>query len=92
MGRAARPRRCPGAANDEWCDGTASSTCWPARNTVLEKAAESFMQAAEAQFATTQQKVRNFHEIEYAAQTWDRPRRVIVKAERLVQGPTFDSW
>lgn len=72
----------------KWCDRHGVKyVLGLARNTVLEKAAESFMQAAEAQFATTQQKVRNFHEIEYAAQTWDRPRRVIVKAERLVQGP-----
>jgi len=60
-----------------------------ARNVVLEKMAEPFMQGAQAQFATTQQKVRNFHEVQYAAQTWDRPRRVIVRAERLVQGPNL---
>jgi hypothetical protein len=31
--------------------------------------------------------VRNFHEFDYAAETWDHARRVIVKAERLEQGP-----
>lgn len=31
--------------------------------------------------------MRNFHELTYAAQTWDRPRRVIVKAEHLPEGP-----
>ena len=58
-----------------------------ARNQVLERLAAPFMQAAEAEFQRTQRKVRHFHEIEYAAATWDRPRRVIVKAQRLEQGP-----
>jgi hypothetical protein len=58
-----------------------------ARNSVLEKQAAPFMAAAQTQFAATQQKVRNFHEVMYAAGTWDRPRRVIVKAEHLSQGP-----
>jgi hypothetical protein len=53
----------------------------------LEKRAEPFMAAANTQFQATNQKVRNFHEIEYAAATWDRTRRVIVKAEHLPQGP-----
>jgi hypothetical protein len=58
-----------------------------ARNKVLERMAAPFMQAAEAEYERTQQKVRNFHEFDYAAETWDRARRVIVKAERLEQGP-----
>ena len=58
-----------------------------ARNKVLERRAAPFMQAAEAEYERTQQKVRNFHEFRYAAGTWDRERRVIVKAERLEQGP-----
>jgi len=58
-----------------------------ARNQVLERMAAPFMQAAEAEYERTQQKVRNFHELSYAARTWDRARRVIVKAERLEQGP-----
>jgi hypothetical protein len=31
--------------------------------------------------------VRNFHEVRYAAKTWNCERRVIVKAEHLPQGP-----
>ena len=58
-----------------------------ARNKVLERMAAPFMQAAEAEYERTRQKVRNFHEFDYAAGTWDRQRRVIVKAERLEQGP-----
>ena len=58
-----------------------------ARNSVLEGLAAPFMAAAQTQFEATQQKVRNFHAVTYAAKTWDRPRRVIVKAEHLPEGP-----
>jgi Transposase DDE domain group 1 len=58
-----------------------------ARNKVLEKMAEPFMAAAEQAFEQSQQKQRHFHEISYAAGTWDQERRVIIKAERLDQGP-----
>jgi hypothetical protein len=58
-----------------------------ARNPVLEKMAEPFMERAEAAFVRTGTKQRRFHEIRYAAETWDRKRRVIVKAEYLPEGP-----
>ena len=58
-----------------------------ARNPVLERRAAPLMQAAQAEFERTHKKVRSFHEFNYAAKTWDRVRRVIVKAERLEQGP-----
>ena len=58
-----------------------------ARNSVLEGLAAPFMAAVQTQFEATQQKVRNFHAVTYAAKTWDRPRRVIVKAEHLPEGP-----
>jgi hypothetical protein len=58
-----------------------------ARNPVLERLAAPFLQAAEEEYRQTQQKVRQFHEFDYAAETWDCPRRVVVKAERLPQGP-----
>ena len=58
-----------------------------ARNAVLERLAAPFTAAAQAQFEATQTKVRNFHDVRYAAKTWDRPRRVIVKAEHLAKGP-----
>jgi hypothetical protein len=57
------------------------------RNKVLERLAQPFMAEAEALFGQTGAKQRNFYEVHYAAKTWDRRRRVIVKAERLVQGP-----
>ena len=58
-----------------------------ARNQVLERKAAPFMNAAEKAYRQTGRKQRRFHEIRYAAQTWDRQRRVIVKAERLPEGP-----
>jgi hypothetical protein len=45
------------------------------------------MEAAECAFRKTGRKQRRFHEFRYAAQTWDRKRRIIVKAERLPEGP-----
>jgi hypothetical protein len=58
-----------------------------ARNAILERLAAPFMAAAKTQFEATAQKVRNFHEVRYAAGTWDHARRVIVKAEHLPEGP-----
>jgi len=56
-------------------------------NKVLERLAAPFMQAAEEAFTHVGHKQRNFHEVWYAAGTWDRQRRIIVKAERLEKGP-----
>ena len=58
-----------------------------ARNPVLERKAARFMKAAENAYQRTGRKQRRFHEFRYAARTWDRKRRIIVKAERLPQGP-----
>jgi hypothetical protein len=58
-----------------------------ARNPVLEAMAAPFMQRAQAAFEKTEAKQRRFHEIRYAAETWERKRRVIVKAEYLPAGP-----
>ncbi|TWT40605.1 Transposase DDE domain protein [Phycisphaerae bacterium RAS1] len=71
-----------------WCDRhDVQYVLGLARNKTLEKQVAPWMAAAQAQFEAANQKVRNFHEFEYAAQTWDRARRVIVKAEHLPQGP-----
>jgi hypothetical protein len=58
-----------------------------ARNRVLERLAEPFTDRAEHAFERSGRKQRRFHEIRYGAKTWDRERRVIVKAEYLPQGP-----
>jgi len=57
------------------------------RNKVLERLASPFVQAAAAQYEKERVKQRHFHEVRYDAKTWDRARRVIVKAEHLDQGP-----
>jgi len=44
------------------------------------------MNQAEAEFEATGEKVRLFGETNYAAGTWDKERRVIIKSERLEQG------
>jgi hypothetical protein len=70
-----------------WCDRHNVGYCVGlARNKVLERMAEPFMTAAKEAFETTEEKQRRFHELTYAAQTWDRERRVILKAEHLEQG------
>ena len=74
----------------KWCDKHGVFYVFGlARNPVLERMAEPFMSQAEAAFEQTGEKQRQFHEIRYAAQTWDRERRVIVKAERLPKGPNL---
>ena len=58
-----------------------------ARNKVLERLAEPWMQEAEQAFQRTGAKQRIFGQVRYGAATWDCKRRVIIKAERLRQGP-----
>ncbi|MHC4945927.1 MAG: IS1380 family transposase [Planctomycetota bacterium] len=60
-----------------------------ARNPVLENRARFYMIQAEHAFQKTGEKQQIFRFIRYGAQTWDRKRRVIVKAERMMQGPNF---
>jgi len=58
-----------------------------ARNPVLERMVLPCTALAHSQFVLTGEKQRDFYEVRYAAGTWDRARRVIVKAEYLDQGP-----
>jgi len=57
-----------------------------AKNPVLLRSAHTWSDQAQTRFQATGLKQRIFAEIPYAAATWDRPRRVIVKAEHLPQG------
>jgi hypothetical protein len=52
-----------------------------ARNPVLERRAQPWTDQAQEQYQATGLKQRLFHELSYAAATWDRPRRVLAKAE-----------
>jgi hypothetical protein len=57
-----------------------------AKNPRLRKLAEAQMLAAEAEFQETGAKQRRFAWLDYAAGPWDRPRRVIAKAEHGSKG------
>ncbi len=71
-----------------WCDRHGIGyVIGLARNPVLERMAQPFVTDAKLRFERTQRKQRRFHEVRYAAGTWDRERRVIIKAEHLRQGP-----
>jgi len=70
-----------------WCDRhQVSYLVGLAKNARLLKLAQPLMQQAAAQFQQSQQKQRLFGELSYAAGTWDRQRRVIVKAEHSEPG------
>jgi hypothetical protein len=70
-----------------WCDKhDVGYIIGLARNAVLVRLAEQFISISKTQFEQTRQKQRIFGEFMYAADTWDKQRRVIVKAEHLGQG------
>ena len=70
-----------------WCDrNDVGYIIGLARNAVLIRLAEQFTSISKTQFEQMQQKQRVFGDFLYAADTWDRQRRVIVKAEHLRQG------
>jgi len=70
-----------------WCDRhDVGYVIGLARNKVLERMAEPFMREAKQQYEQTKHKQRIFTELTYAAGTWDKPRRVIHKAEHNGQG------
>ena len=69
-----------------WCDKhDVGYIIGLARNAVLTRLAEQFTSVSKTQFEQTQRKQRIFGEFMYAADTWDKQRRVIVKAEHLRQ-------
>jgi hypothetical protein len=71
-----------------WCDKhDVGYIIGLARNAVLKRLARPWTETSAAQFAQTNEKQRLFGELVYGAETWDRERRVIVKAEHLEEGP-----
>jgi hypothetical protein len=71
-----------------WCDRhRVDYVIGLAGNAVLERLAASWSEQARQRFDGSQDKQRLFGEVSYAAKTWDRARRVIVKAEHLPAGP-----
>ena len=71
-----------------WCDSHGVGyVLGLAGNPALERRAADATAMADRQFRRTGQPQRIFDSFAYAAGTWDRPRRVIVKAEHTEQGP-----
>ena len=71
-----------------WCDSHGIGyVLGLAKNAVLERLARDEIERAERQFRRTGQPQRVFGSFSYAAGSWDRRRRVIVKAEHTAQGP-----
>jgi hypothetical protein len=70
-----------------WCDRhDVNYIVGLAKNERLLVLAQPLIEQAAMQYEQTQQKQRLFGTIQYAAHTWDRARRVIVKAEHTAQG------
>jgi hypothetical protein len=70
-----------------WCDSHGIGyVLGLARNPVLERLAVDWTARAERQFLKTGQPQRIFGSFSYAASSWDRPRRVIIKAEHTGKG------
>ena len=70
-----------------WCDKHGVNyIVGLAKNEVLKRLAEPHLRHAKEQFELTEQKQRIFTDVEYNAATWDRKRRVIIKAEHGSQG------
>jgi hypothetical protein len=71
-----------------WCDSNGVGyVLGLARNPALQRAATDWTDRAERQFGRTGEAQRLFGSFAYAAGRWDRPRRVIVKAEHTARGP-----
>jgi hypothetical protein len=71
-----------------WCDSHGVGyVLGLARNPALERLAVDWTGEAARRFKKTAQPQRVFGSFAYAASSWDRRRRVIVKAEHTAQGP-----
>jgi Transposase DDE domain group 1 len=71
-----------------WCDSRGIGyVLGLARNPALERLAVDRTNQASRKFRATNQPQRIFGSFAYAAASWDRRRRVIVKAEHTAQGP-----
>ena len=71
-----------------WCDSNGIGyVLGLARNSKLEAMATDGTERARRQFERTQEPQRLFSAMGYRAKSWDRPRRVILKAEHNAGGP-----
>jgi hypothetical protein len=71
----------------DWCESASVEYVLSlGKNSRLLELSSQFEQEAREQFEQAQIKVRHFGEIVYAAQTWPKARRVVVKAEMMSKG------
>jgi hypothetical protein len=73
----------------EWCEaeGIAYAIGLITNPRLTALAAPLVAEAQQERAATGAEKVRRFAECPYQAESWDHPRRVIIKAEALPKGP-----
>ena len=70
-----------------WCDThNVGYIVGLAKNNRINELARTYIEKAEKEFNCTQRKQRFFASVRYAALSWDKKRRVIVKAEHNEQG------
>jgi hypothetical protein len=70
-----------------WCDNhNVEYLLGLAKNTRLIREAQPLLDEAHEAFLQTGTKQKLFSETQYAADTWDKKRRVIIKAEHLEKG------
>ncbi len=70
-----------------WCeDHGVDYVVGIARNDRLNAQASFYLQEAHLAFEATGRKQRRFHDLFYGARTWDKRRRIIVKAEHTAKG------
>ena len=70
-----------------WCeDHGVQYVVGLAKNVRVLKLAQSLREQAQSDFQSQQVKQRHFGEVEYGAESWDKKRRVLVKAEHTAQG------
>ena len=71
-----------------WCErNQVDYVCGVPSNPVITKLSEPWTSKARQYFDHTGEKQRVFGEFQYQAKSWDKDRRVIVKAEVLEKGP-----
>jgi hypothetical protein len=70
-----------------WCDRHAVHyVIGLAKNARVLELAEPLMEQARTAFESSQEKQRLFGEVQYGAHTWDKARRVLIKAEQTDKG------
>jgi hypothetical protein len=70
-----------------WCDNhKVDYILGLAKNAILQREAQPLLHAVHEGFLQTGTKQKLFGETRYAAETWDKERRVIIKAEHLEKG------